>query len=474
MQEIINIFGDLIAVFMMSSFVIYLVMIPMSMQQFFRVSRKQEKHHSKCHYQASKDYPVSILIPAYNEEQGILNTVFSLMNLKYTKKEIIIINDSSKDQTLEVIKKEFSMQEVPLTQSKAWLETEKIKGLFQSTSHPYVFLVDKENGGKADALNAGINIASHPYICSVDGDSLLDEYALYHVMQPIMDNHSEEVIASSGTIRLANGNQIQHGRVQSHGRSNNPLIVMQTLEYLRSFLIGRSAQNNGNLLLVMSGAFTVLDKDAVISVGGYTVGTIGEDLDLIIKLQQHIRHQGIARRFRYIPEAICYTEAPQNLKILRRQRRRWFQGLLEAMNRHKSILFNPNYGSLGLVAMPYYFIFEAFTVIVELLGLIYTIYSLLSGKIYYDFVFLFTVLLILTGLVHSFYSIIFSSLLERRFPSFQEAFNLILVSLTESFWYKPLTLFWRLEGLWHFLTKQQVWGDMERTGLEKIQEGEQV
>lgn len=409
--------------------------------------------------------PVSIIVPAYNEEVGVVDTVRSLFSLRYPKTEIIIVNDGSTDNTVAIAIKELNMVPVKKIVRKS-LSAKPIKAIYVSQIYPNCYLIDKENGGKADALNAGINMASYPYFCSIDGDSILEKNSLLHIMQPIMLS-DEEVIASGGNVRIANGMQMEFGHVVHQELSKNALVVMQVIEYLRAFLMGRIALSKRKMVLVISGAFSVFSKEWVIKAGGYATNTIGEDMELVVRLQRLLREESSEKRIEFIADPVCWTEAPETLAVLRKQRRRWHQGLLESLWRHRIMMFNPKYGRIGLVAMPYFLLIECLSPIIELGGYLYVIYAYFTGGIYYEFSLLLILLFIIYGTGFALTSVLFEMWSLTSFTSHKELRRLFIAALTELFWYRPLTLIWRIEGMIYFILGKKIWGNMERTGLNK-------
>ncbi|NLO32838.1 MAG: glycosyltransferase, partial [Candidatus Hydrogenedentes bacterium] len=407
--------------------------------------------------------PVSILVPAYNEDAGIVDSVRSLLGLRYPQTEIIIVNDGSKDQTLKLAIEQFRMHPVKRDYNPR-LPTKEIRGVYQSAIHPHLFLVDKENGGKADALNAGINLSRYPYFCSIDGDSILEESSLLRAMKPILRS-GNEVIATGGSIRIANGHKILLGSIFKAGLSDNMLVLTQMLEYVRAFLVGRVGLSKYNLVLIISGAFGVFLKQPVVEVGGYSTKMIGEDMELVLKLHRWIKTNKLNKRMEYTSEPICWTEAPQSMRVLRLQRRRWHQGLIDSLWKHRNMTLNLKYGAIGVFALPYYWIVECLGPVIELGGYIYLIFAFFTGKIYLEFAILLGVFFVLVGMLYSVSSILLEAWSMSEYPNPKQTAKLVLISLVEPFWYRPLTLIWRMEGIVQSLLRRKVWGDMQRSGL---------
>ena len=410
--------------------------------------------------------PLSIIIPAYNEEVGVVDSIHSVLNLKYPQTELIVVNDGSTDQTQQIVIEQFKMKRIPKV-VKEQIKSKPILNIYQSEIHRNLYLIEKENGGKADALNAGINLAKYPYFCSIDGDSILDEKSLLRVMKPIIMSN-EEVIAAGGNVRIANGLDVHMGSVyQKRELPNRPLVLMQIIEYTRAFMMGRISLAKFNLILIISGAFSVFAKEWVVKVGGYSVQTIGEDMELVVKLHRYLYENKIEKRIEFVPDPVCWTEAPESLSVLRKQRRRWHQGLIESLVKHKKMTLNPKYGKIGMISFPYFWIVECFGPIIELGGYIYIIVALFMGKVYFEFALLLALLFILYGSILSAFSVLMETWSVNVYSGTKNFFKLILLSLTEAFWYRPLTMIWRCEAFIQVLLGRKSWGHMKRVGLSK-------
>ncbi|MCA1065118.1 glycosyltransferase [Rossellomorea aquimaris] len=421
-----------------------------------------EPYEELLHLHQTK--PVSILVPAYNESVGIMATVRSLLSIEYPEYEIIIINDGSTDDSMEKLIDTFQLVKIKWV-IRQQLKTKQVKGVYQSKIYKNLLVIDKENGGKADALNAGINLSNYPYFCSIDGDSVLERTAFLKVMKPIVESDGE-VIASGGSIRIANGCEIESGEIVKVGLSRSPLVVMQVIEYLRAFLMGRIGLSRHNLLLIVSGAFGVFSKRWVIDAGGYS-HTVGEDMELVVRLHRYVKEQKADKKIVYVPDPVSWTEAPESLKYLRRQRSRWHRGLFESLWIHRRLLFNPKYGSIGMVSMPYFLIIEFFGPVVELMGYMTIILSLFLGGVYLEFAILLFLLSILYGSVLSMAAVLLEEWSVRKFPKVSDIGRLFVYSLTETLWYRPLTVLWRCEGILDVIRKKRGWGEMARKGVSK-------
>ncbi|WP_238546157.1 glycosyltransferase family 2 protein [Tumebacillus flagellatus] len=408
--------------------------------------------------------PVSILVPAYNEEAGIVASVRSLLATNYPNFEIIVVNDGSKDRTLETMLEAFSMKKVQKAVRKS-LETQRVREVYISEVYPDLILLDKENGGKADALNAGINVSQYPYFCSLDADSVLERDAFLKVMKPIIDSDGD-VICSGGSVRIANGCRIERGEVLEINLPDNKYAVMQVIEYMRAFLMGRIGFSRHNMLLIVSGAFGVFNKDIVVRAGGYRHDTVGEDMELIVRLHRFTRENKMQKRtIIYVPDPVCWTEAPEDASILRKQRSRWQRGLMDSLRLHKRMFFNPRYGLVGLISFPYFFFVEMMGPLIEAFGYLAIVIGLATGRMFLPFAASLLLLSILNGSLLSAGAVLLEEWSLRKYPRVSDLTKLCLYALTETFWYRPLNTYWRLEGTWQFLRKQQGWGDMKRKGV---------
>lgn len=458
-------FGSFILVYMLIVISSYVMMLIYALKRLRKEQGLDKSDYEKVHLNAMYSKPISIIVPAYNEEIGVVDSVHSLLNLNYPEVEIIIVNDGSKDQTLQRAIEAFQMVPIQRIVRKE-IPSKEIIQLYQSTIYQNCILVDKENGGKADALNAGINVSKYPYFCSIDGDSILDANSLVRIMKPIMQSNGE-VIAVGGNVRIANGVDMELGTVKQQMMSKNAIVVMQIIEYLRAFLMGRIAFSRFNLVLIISGAFSVFSKKYVVDVGGYAVSTIGEDMELVVKLHRHLKETDDDKRIEFVADPVCWTEAPESLNVLRKQRRRWHQGLLESLWKHRRMTLNPKYGGVGLVSFPYFWLIECLGPVIELGGYIYVICAYFLGGVYYEVALLLLLLFVIYGSLFSAIAVLFEAWTLDRYPSAREISRVVVLALTEIFWYRPLTLIWRLEGFVHFFLGRKEWGNMERKGISK-------
>jgi cellulose synthase/poly-beta-1,6-N-acetylglucosamine synthase-like glycosyltransferase len=407
--------------------------------------------------------PISLLAPAFNEELTVVESVRSLLALQYPDFEVLLINDGSKDGTLARVITEFGLSPV-----QRYVDTQvphvAIRGFYASAALPRLLVIDKENGGKADALNAGINACRTSLFCAMDADSILEPDALLRVVRPFIDE-PHLTIAAGGTIRIANGCTIDSGRVTAVRLPRNFLALVQIMEYLRAFLMARLALSKMQVLTVISGAFGLFKRQRVVEVGGYSHGTVGEDMELVLKLHRHMRDLKVPYRIEFIAEPVCWTECPEDASVLGRQRSRWQRGALECFAKHKAMCFNPRYGRIGFLGFGQILLVDVIGPLVEILGyvLVPLLYGL--GLLALPWLLAFLSVTFTFGVFVSVATLILEEVQLRRFPRAREIAILAFVAVIENFGYRQLSNLWRLQGWWQFLRKQQSWGTMTRKGF---------
>ena len=407
--------------------------------------------------------PVSIIVPAYNEAASIAASVRSLLQLNYPEFEIIAVNDGSTDHTLETLKKEFSLAPIP-DAARRRLATRPVRGVYHSTTHQEIVVIDKENGGKADALNAGINASRYPLFCGVDADSILQRDSLIKVVRPFLEDPC--TIASGGSVRTVNGCEVSGGFLVKSGLPTSPLALFQVVEYLRAFLIGRLGWSRINALLVISGAFGLFKKEAVIEAGGYNPATVGEDMELVVRLHRLMREKGKRYRIAFLPDPICWTEAPEDVATLRNQRIRWSRGLAESLMMNRGLLFSRRGGAAGWIAFPFMLAFELLGAPVEVAGYVFMGIGYGLGVISAQAFFAFLFMAVGLGALLSVNSLLVE---EMSFKIYRKPSNIALMfvfCVAENFGYRQLNAWWRVVGFWRFLAGARGgWGGMKRKGL---------
>lgn len=407
--------------------------------------------------------PIALLAPAYNEAQTIEQSTRSLLGLDYPDFEVIVINDGSKDETLEVLRRAFALEPAHRDYPTA-LKHKAIVEVYQSKLQPRLVVIDKLNGGKADALNAGLNLARAPIVCSIDADSILEPDALLRAVQPFIED-PQAVVASGGTVRIANGCQVRDGHVVEVGLSRNVWALLQTVEYLRAFLLARVAWSRLGALTIVSGAFGLFRRSTLVEIGGYAPKTVGEDMELVVRLHRHFRERRRPYRIAFVPEPVCWTEAPESVAILARQRARWHRGALETFFRHSKMLFNPMYGRMGMLGMGQVLLFEVLGPVIEVAGYLLMPVLWALGLLSIHYLLAFLALTFAFGIAISVGSLVIEEAELRRFPKVSDLLVLALAAILENFGYRQLNSLWRVRGLIEWMRGDQSWGEMSRKGF---------
>ena len=443
---------------------------------------------------------LTFLMPAYNEENAINESLRSLMNLKYPKFEIIVINDGSTDSTLRRVINTFGFEKKQIKIPET-LGTEPVLGVYElphlklkefskAQNITRILLIDKKNGGKADALNVGINSAQHHYVCSMDADSMMDQHALLMGMRPFLDDPT--VVSVGGQVGIANGCVVEKGRVVKVGLPKKAIELFQIVEYARSFTVGRTGLAALKSLVVLSGVFSIFQKDLVLKIGGYLTknmktstglrycgakDTVCEDMEIVVRLHRYLYEHKIPARVEYLPFPLAWTEAPDSYLSLGKQRNRWFRGLSESVWFHKAMLFNPKLGRAGLFAMPYQFIFEFLGPLIEFLGYVTLPVFWALGYIHVTYFILFILLAVVYGMFLSVATLLIGIWFAKKYTTDYENYNLffssgvkniiilIFFALLSNIGYRQFLLFWQAKGLWDVLKGKKSWEKFEHKGL---------
>lgn len=407
--------------------------------------------------------PVSILLPAFNEGKGIVASVAATLRLRFPAFEVIVINDGSTDGTLHALEEAFGLVEVaPLVRRR--LATAPVRGVYASTRFPNLKVIDKVNGGKADALNAGLNLARYPLFCSADADSVLEQDTMLRVNRLFMDD--ARVVAVGGTVRPLNGAEVRGGEVRTLRLPRGFLERMQIIEYARAFFMGRAGWNAIDGLLIISGAFGLFRRERVIALGGYRRDTVGEDMELVVRLHRSARDAGRDERIYYVPDPICYTEVPSDWGTLLKQRNRWQRGLLETLWTHRDMTARPRYGRLGFVAVPYFWLFEALAPLVEFSGYLVLPLAFAFHLLDPGFAVLFLALALGYGVLLSQLAVGIETLFLKRYPRLGDRFVLLLYAIIEALGYRQRLTFERLKATFAVRRLRGTWGEMRRAGAD--------
>lgn len=411
---------------------------------------------------------VSILAPAYNEGKTIVENVKSLLSIFYTNLEVIVINDGSKDDSLVRLIKAYDLVETQMFVNHA-IPTKEIKAVYKSKKNIYrkLLVVDKANGGKADALNVGINLSSKDYLVCIDVDCILEQDALLKMVKPFMEQTNKKVIATGGVIRVANSCDIEDGKLVKVRLAKDYLPRMQILEYIRAFILGRMAWSRLNGLMLISGAFGAFDKEIAIAAGGYNHNTVGEDMELVVRMRRYMEEKKEDYIVTYIPDPLCWTEVPNNYSILGRQRNRWIRGTYETLKMHRVMFFNPKYRMLGLLSYPYWFVFELCAPLIEFFGFFVFVCLALTGNMDWQFFFTFFLFIICFGYLYSLFAILMEVYSFNQYRRRVDVFRLMITGLTEPFYFHPFVVWSAILGFIDLLRKNKSWGEMTRQGFAK-------
>lgn len=404
---------------------------------------------------------ISVLVPAYGEELTIASNAARILALTYPNLEVVVINDGSDDATLERLVDRFQLVPVHPVFRQV-VDTADVQGIYRSEREPRLVVVDKVNGGKADALNVGLNVASGELVCAIDADTLVAPDALQQLVAPFVSD--PDTVAAGGNIRLANDSVVRGGRIGELVVPRSWIAGVQVVEYTRAFLVGRLGWNPLGGNLIISGAFGLFRRSVLLDIGGYEHESVGEDMELVVRIRRHHYEIGRPAKVVFSPDPVAWTECPESLRTLARQRNRWCRGLLDVLSRHRRMIFNPRYGTAGMLAMPYFLIVEALAPIVEALGLIIVFVGLALG--WYE---LSEVALIaaasLAGATVSMLVLVCDELSFRSYSGAMSRLRFAFLAVVEQVVYRPLTTVWRLWGIKLYLQGRTEWGAQVRRGF---------
>ncbi len=422
-------------------------------------------HQSRALWNGAVDAapPVSILVPAYNEAATIVDSLRSLLALEYPDFRVVVINDGSTDTTLEVLIDAFALAPEPIDRVSP-LAHRPLRGRYRSPRHANLVVLDKANSGKADALNAGLGQVTTELFCAVDADSLLEADGLLRVVQPFLEA-PERVVAVGGTVRVANGCGVRAGRIRTVSLPRKLLPMLQTVEYLRAFMMARLAWGRIGCLMIVSGAFGLFRRDLVVELGGYSTKTVGEDLELVIRLHRHLRDRNDDYRIEFVPEPVCWTQVPESLAVLARQRQRWQRGALESFFTHQDMLVRPRYGRVGRLGLGHILLLDVVTPIIEVIGYLLLPFFWLAGTINTEFFLAYLALTFAFGVFISVASLVLEEFERRRVPKAVDLVRLTIAAIIENFGYRQLANLWRIQGHWHYWRGAAHWGKQSRTGF---------
>ena len=440
----------------------YALLLMLSIPEIWAQTRLAEDEDLQRLMQSDALPPITILVPAYNESATIESSVTAILTLEYRTFEVVVVNDGSKDDTFERMRHAFDLYEVPRTYPEG-ISTQPLRGVYRSRTRTRLLVIDKENGGKADSLNAAINASRFPLVIAVDADTLIEPDALLRLTRPFL--LGRPIAAVGGTVRVANNCIVQDGRVTDARVPHRFLPGIQVVEYLRAFLFGRLGWNRLGGSLVISGAFGLFRKEYLTAIGGYHVTSVVEDLDLVVRLHRYLRRERIRYEMPFIPDPVAWTEVPETGRVLGRQRERWHRGLIAAMWEYKGMLFNPRYGRVGLLAVPFYTFGELLAPVVEVLGYLITALGAAFGMINVSFALLFVLVAWGYGMLLSLWAVVLEEVSFRRYGRPGDLARLLLYAVLETFGYRQRTVWWRLRAFFTLRKGRRVWGEMTRKGF---------
>jgi len=414
---------------------------------------------------------ISIIAPAYNEDASIIENIRSLLSLEYPKVEVIVVNDGSIDNSLQKVIDYYDMVKVKYAFNES-IETAPVRGIYKSTNAAYsnLIYVYKENGGKADALNVGINISRSDLFLAIDVDCIIEHDAILRMVKPFLEEEgNRKVIAAGGVVRIANSCEIQEGRITKVNFPKNIWAKFQVLEYFRAFTLGRMAWSRANGLLIISGAFGLFDRKLVLAVNGYDRTTVGEDFELVVRLRKYM-HYVVKQNYKvaFIPDPLCWTEVPSNFKSLKNQRNRWTRGSIDTVLKHKDMFFNPKYGKMGFLSFPYWVLFEWFAPLIETTGFIYFLLMIIFSSINIQIFLILLVFVFSFSLFFSSFAVYYETLIFNRYKGYKFLFSVVLIAMAEIVFYHPLNLYFALLGNYSYFIKKDKkgWGKMKRTAFD--------
>jgi cellulose synthase/poly-beta-1,6-N-acetylglucosamine synthase-like glycosyltransferase len=410
---------------------------------------------------------ISIIAPAYNESKTIIDNIRTLLSLYYNNFEVIIVNDGSTDNTFDLVKDAYDLIRVNYYFDYR-IPCERIRGVYRSKNPSYnrLTVIDKVNGGKADSLNAGVNICHSDLFVSIDADSIIEADSILKLVKPFLEEKERKVIGTGGVIRIVNSCDIERGHIREIKIPKQVLPRLQVLEYTRAFLLGRMAWSELDGLMLISGAMGIFDRETVIKAGGYSIKTVGEDMELVLRMRRYMADHDQKYEVTYIPDPLCWTEVPSDLKSLRKQRTRWTRGLVESLRTHWKMFFNPKYGRLGLLGYPYWFFFEWLAPLLAFAGFAYTIYLIITNSMNWPFYLLLFLFVYSFAVCLSVWAVLFEEITFHKYKKKRDVIKLIAVAFVEPFIY-PVHTYFAVRGNLEALRGKKGWGKAERNGFDR-------
>ncbi len=433
--------------------------------------RKYLRKNSYINYNSMVLSPLSpmitIIAPAFNESKSIIDSIRTLLSLYYNNFEVILVNDGSTDDTFPKVKEAYDLVKVNYYFDYR-IPCERIKGVYKSKNPSYkrLTVIDKNNGGKADSLNAGINISRSNLIVTIDADSIIEPDSILKLVKPFLEEKEKKVIGTGGVIRIVNSCEVDKGHIREINLPDKILPRLQVLEYTRAFLLGRMAWSHLDGLMLISGAMGMFDRETVISAGGYNIKTVGEDMELVLRMRRFMAERKINYEVTYIPDPLCWTEVPSDVKSMRKQRTRWTRGLIESLWAHRRIFANPYYGRLGLLGFPYWVFFEWLSPLIAFGGMVYTLYLALTGALNWPFFLLLFLFVYSFAICLSTWAVLYEEITFHKYRRKRDVMHLILTAMLEPFIY-PMHTWFALIGNMEVIRGKKGWGKAERKGFDK-------
>ena len=468
MSELAHLYLILIlayAILIMSSYLILAYLSAKELKEYL-------KRNSFVDYEVllSSEYSpaLSLIAPAYNEGFTIKENVRSLLSLNYNNYQVIVVNDGSKDNSMEILIESYEL--IPADfEFQEKIPTKKIRGIYVSKNAAFkkLVVIDKENGGKADALNVGLNVAHNPYVVCIDVDCILDKDSLLKLAKPFLEGQGKRVIATGGVVRIANQCVIRDGRLVEVNIPDKMLPRIQVLEYLRAFLLGRMAWGHLDGLLLISGAFGAFDKEIALLSGGYDTKTVGEDMELVVRMRRYMLENKMPYTVSYIPDPLCWTEAPETAAIFKKQRSRWMRGTIETLSIHKKMFFNPRYKLLGMVSVPYWTFFEFLAPFIEFAGILITIVFIILGLLNWHYFFLLLLFVYFFSVMFSVLALYTEERTYHKYRKRRDFAKMLVAAFIEPVYFHPLTVYAALVGYVEKIRGKKTWGEMTRKGFNK-------
>ena len=403
---------------------------------------------------------VSVIIPAYNESGGMADAVRSLLEIDYPDFEVIVVNDGSTDDTLHRLVESLGLVPVGAS-SRDVVVSEPVTGYYRRPGDRRLLVVDKPNGGKADALNAGLNHCRHRYVCAVDADMVFTRTALSRAMREIVSDPAHIVgLTSFFEIAREPVRSLEDG-VRFTGPDTRPIFAFQTLEYLRSFFNNRIPWARHNFMLCAAGAFQIWRRDLVDEVGGWSPDFTCEDIELTFRVHRVLRARGAEYRIACLPDCVGVTEGPDTLRKLVAQRERWQRVILETCWDNRGMWFNPRYGKVGVLGLPYYLLSEIVAPVIEVLALATLAASAATGLVDWQEFVVLTLLIMLVNSALTTGALLMLDLNARTYR-LSRMIRLLALMPLEMIVYRPIMAWARVKGTWRYARGDKGWHKFER------------